>query len=780
MPEISICVPAYENGEGIRRLLRSLKAQTCQDYEVIITDDSGSDAVEKAVEEFCRDRNTKSDRIGQNGAGQAFASTQEDACRIRYIKNKEHKGAVANWNMAISMAKGRFVQLLHHDDWLSSGDSLSKMAAMLREDPDCAMAFCGSVQVPLTEENKEKLDRDAARILQAAALPGAYTRCMPKVQQERLARDWRALFLENSVGAPSAVMVRRESLEQAQIRYDESLTWFVDSDYYMQILSRYPRFAMTEEPLIAIGMSDAQLTERCIHNEELVSRESICLYRKFHLEKADSCYEDRLLQILAENHIKSEQLPDDLHLSPEKWKKARKAQREKEKDQRYDTACYLAGHVQDLAEKKLTESAPGRLFGRLRQKMEKPSQWIYWLAITIELLIVVIDKSALLNPFEGRLFQLTFLFFVIRILCTDYSRRERWYLAAFCVLGFLSWRISGRNEILRMTALVAASRGMPVRKVMKYAFWFTTAGCLALTALSLTGVMGVVSLTQDFGRGLETRYCLGLGHPNAMHCMVLMLTILGLYLYGEKVKPVFYGLLLAADLGLYMLTRSNTGFAMTAAAILGFFVLNLAEKRNGKRAARSREYPENAAEKEQQGADGKQEKQTTGRKAGKRPDSAQLLCIICTAALAVMLLLSVLAAVWGYEIPFMAKADRLLNGRIISLWDATFHDGTLSTWFWFSPRENDNFFDMGYVRLLYWYGVIPGAIMLGVLFALIRAAGKQKDRQALWMILLCCIYTLVEAHLVSEYLLRNYLLLLIAMYSPIIFGSATQCSRTDQ
>ncbi len=737
MPEISICVPAYENAEGIKRLLRSVKGQTEQDYEIIITDDSQSDAVQKAVEEFCKEDEEESS--GKDGSGQSLSGMHTFADRIRYSRNEEHKGAVANWNKAISMAQGRYVQLLHHDDWFSSRESLAKLAAMLRENPACAMAFCGSVQVPLSEENKQELKKTGEMLWKAASLPGAYTRCMPKEQKERLAGDWRALFLENSVGAPSAVLIRREMLLEARICYDESLTWFVDSDYYMQILSHYPAFAMTKEPLIAIGMSGEQLTQQCIHNEELVVAESICLYRKFHLEKAGDLYEDRLLQILAENHRKPQQLPQDLGISGEKWKRARRKQREKEKDLRYDTACYLVGHVQDLAEKRIRESRPGRATGLLLQKLKKPSVWIYWLAITIELLLVIIDKSALLNPFEGRLFQLTFLLFVIRMLCTDYTRRERWYLAAFCVLGFLSWRISGRNEILRMTALVAASRGMPVRKVMGYVFWFTTAGCLLLTGLSLTGVMGVVSLTQDFGRGMETRYCLGLGHPNALHCMVLMLTILGLYLYGRKLKPIFYGLLLAGDLGLYMLTRSNTGFAMTAAAILGFLLLQQAEKRN----------------------------------------RSEVLCAACIAVLGAVLLLSVLAAVWGYDLPFMARADRFLNGRIISLWDATFHDGTLSTWSWFSRPENDNFFDMGFVRLLYWYGVIPGAVMLGVLFALILAAGKEKDQGALLMILLCTVYTLVEAHLVSEYLLRNYLLLLIALYSPVLFGSGKMTANDD-
>ena len=62
-----------------------------------------------------------------------------------------------------------------------------------------------------------------------------------------------------------------------------------------------------------------------------------------------------------------------------------------------------------------------------------------------------------------------------------------------------------------------------------------------MVVLSVTGVYGAVSLTADFGRGeggqlYETRYVLGMGHPNALHCMLWMLAVLAVYSYADRLK----------------------------------------------------------------------------------------------------------------------------------------------------------------------------------------------------------------------------------------------------
>ena len=48
----------------------------------------------------------------------------------------------------------------------------------------------------------------------------------------------------------------------------------------------------------------------------------------------------------------------------------------------------------------------------------------FYLAVMIEVLMVIVDKSAYTNPIEGRLFQLTFLLCLIKVVLTRYSWKE--------------------------------------------------------------------------------------------------------------------------------------------------------------------------------------------------------------------------------------------------------------------------------------------------------------------------------------------------------------------
>ncbi|MCX7010103.1 MAG: glycosyltransferase, partial [Kiritimatiellaeota bacterium] len=43
-PKVSICIPAYQQPQGLARALQSLLEQDFRDYEVIVTDDSADAA----------------------------------------------------------------------------------------------------------------------------------------------------------------------------------------------------------------------------------------------------------------------------------------------------------------------------------------------------------------------------------------------------------------------------------------------------------------------------------------------------------------------------------------------------------------------------------------------------------------------------------------------------------------------------------------------------------------------------------------------------------------
>src|SRR5688500_14571649 len=109
---ISICIPAYKNTLFLKRLLDSIAEQTYQDYEVIITDDSPDDIVEKFVQGY-----------------QKIPS-------IFYYRNPYSLGTPENWNEAIRKSTGTWIKLMHNDDWFSGPDSLALFYAAIQPGKD--------------------------------------------------------------------------------------------------------------------------------------------------------------------------------------------------------------------------------------------------------------------------------------------------------------------------------------------------------------------------------------------------------------------------------------------------------------------------------------------------------------------------------------------------------------------------------------------------------------------------------------------------------------------
>lgn len=254
MAKVSICIPAYNNEQSVRRLLSSVEEQTFQDYEVIITDDSAGDEVKKLAEE---------------------------KRYVKYYKNPVPLGAAANWNRAVEKSGGEYVKIMHHDDWFTDENSLGAFVDMLEQHPEADLAFSGSRQ----EEAERSYDRSISA--GDAAL---------------VEEDYRNLFLGNTIGAPSAVIVRREALREEteeKITYDEKLTWLVDMEYYMHILKRNPRFVYTDKPLVSIGINEKQLTETCRDDKELNAFEYGHIYRKYQLGEKEECRK-KLARILAD------------------------------------------------------------------------------------------------------------------------------------------------------------------------------------------------------------------------------------------------------------------------------------------------------------------------------------------------------------------------------------------------------------------------------------------------------------------------------------------------
>lgn len=221
-PKVSICIPAYLQTQFLKQTLDSVLEQEFDDYEIIITDDSPDDSVEKLVNEY----NLES--------------------KLKYIKNPQQLGSPANWNRAVSLSSGEYIKILHHDDWLASPSSLGEFVEMLDSNPDSGFAFSGA-------------------IAKVATTTKSWHHFASNSQIKILRNDPTSLFSCNVIGPPSSTIIRRESF----VEYDEKLVWIVDIAQFIRILCK-TNFVASKKPLIvSTTQAPHQITSYCANNKRL-------------------------------------------------------------------------------------------------------------------------------------------------------------------------------------------------------------------------------------------------------------------------------------------------------------------------------------------------------------------------------------------------------------------------------------------------------------------------------------------------------------------------------
>ena len=109
MPKISVIIPLYNSAKTLRRLAKSLYAQTDDDYEVVFVDDCSIDDSPEVLAEICKDRKN-----------------------YRVIKTKKNGGSAGSRNFGIENTDGELICFVDSDDIISP-NYLKKMRELLVE-----------------------------------------------------------------------------------------------------------------------------------------------------------------------------------------------------------------------------------------------------------------------------------------------------------------------------------------------------------------------------------------------------------------------------------------------------------------------------------------------------------------------------------------------------------------------------------------------------------------------------------------------------------------------
>jgi len=196
MPFISICIPAYKNKEFLQRLLESIAIQTFKDVEVVVSDDSPTSELQNICHNYT------------------------DRFQMQYYRNHVPLGTPDNWNFAISKASGKWIKLMHHDDWFVNEKSLQFFADAAINNSNIDFIFSGYFEMQNESLQKKYIINSIDTIL--------------------LKRSPLNLFKENFIGSPSTTLVKNDGKEW----YDKKIKWVVDFEYYIRRLKGHSFIAI--------------------------------------------------------------------------------------------------------------------------------------------------------------------------------------------------------------------------------------------------------------------------------------------------------------------------------------------------------------------------------------------------------------------------------------------------------------------------------------------------------------------------------------------------------
>ena len=195
-PFFSVVIPVYNRAAELRLALKSVRAQSFQDFEIIVVDDGSRDNPQEVIESF-RDP------------------------RLRFIRQLNAGGGAAR-NRGIDETRGRFVAFLDSDD-VFLPHHLASMHALLKDTHDIA----GYARV-WVDRGQGPAFLKPPRAIRPAEDMAMYLLC------------------DRGFTQTSTMVVPRQAAQH--IRFNEHLRAAEDTDFAIRLHLAGCRFRMIEEP----------------------------------------------------------------------------------------------------------------------------------------------------------------------------------------------------------------------------------------------------------------------------------------------------------------------------------------------------------------------------------------------------------------------------------------------------------------------------------------------------------------------------------------------------
>lgn len=205
-PSVSIIVPVYNAEACLRRCVESVLNQEYADFELLLADDGSRDGSGRICDEY------------------AAADS-----RVR-VFHKENSGVSDSRNLCLDQARGRYLQFLDADDWITA--NATKLLVQAMEEHLCDLVISDFYRV-VGERVSPKGDIDEAQVLSR--------------------EEYASHMMENPANYYYGVLwnklYRREIVEQHHLRMDPAISWCEDFMFNLEYIRRAETFFALQVPV---------------------------------------------------------------------------------------------------------------------------------------------------------------------------------------------------------------------------------------------------------------------------------------------------------------------------------------------------------------------------------------------------------------------------------------------------------------------------------------------------------------------------------------------------
>ena len=231
MDLVSVCIPTYNGSQFLQESLESVKNQTYQNIEVIVSDNYSTDNTLNIVKKF----------------------KNEVDFPVKIFLNKR-KSIGENWNNCIEKSSGDYIQFLFQDDILLP-DSIEEKLKCIKKN-----------NLKLVCSKREIIDENGSNINSGPWYESCYDlqklnlgldidtyHLLTKKDLKKINFDWCST---NIFGEPISFLYKKEIFEELGL-FDVNYAQLLDLEYGYRVLKKYP-----------IGILDRKLFKFRLHQNQ--------------------------------------------------------------------------------------------------------------------------------------------------------------------------------------------------------------------------------------------------------------------------------------------------------------------------------------------------------------------------------------------------------------------------------------------------------------------------------------------------------------------------------